>query len=377
MFWFAMIKGRARMRIRPEPLPALPSEPRVTVVVPCKDEAAHIHLCVASVLAQDWANLELIVVNDRSTDGTGDVLNRLAADDERLRVIHVKEGELPLGWWGKTHAMHLGARAATGDWMIFIDSDCVLASHAVRTGVVTGEVRDFDLVSFVPRFVGTQFWDRLMTPLGGVVTGAMYQLMYANSAAVPSVAFACGQYMAVRRKVFEELGGWAAIRQYPADDVEIARLFKRSGKRPRLGWGMDLITAKMYGDFKSIFRGWGRNFIAASRGRPGRVIGAVIFVFCCVLSVYPAFMWGIYRHLHPINELGGIGWLTTAIVHALMMTLGLASGYRFGGNPGRLALLWPLSSIVLLLIFARSLHLCATGRMDWRGVSYSIKPAAG
>ena len=376
VFWFAMLKGRPRMRIRPEPMPALPTPPRVTVVVPCKDEAAHIHECVGSVLGQDWPNLDLIVVNDRSTDGTGDVLDRLAASDSRLSVIHVREGELPAGWWGKTHAMHVGTQAARGDWVIFIDSDCVLAPQAVRTGIVTGEAREFDLVSFVPRFVGTGFWDSLMTPIGGIVTSAMYQLMYANSASVKNVAFACGQYMAVRRGVFNDLGGWAAIRQYPADDVEIARLFKRSGKRPRLGWGMDLVTARMYGDFASIFRGWGRNFIAASRGGPWRVVGGVLFVICCVLSVYPALAWGIYRQFNPVNDLGGVGWLATALVHVAMMTAGLWSSYRFGGNPGRYALLWPLSSLVLLVIFGRSLYLSATGKMDWRGRTYAINPLA-
>ena len=376
VFWLANVKGRGRMRLRPDPLPTLPAEPGVTVVVPCKDEAAGITACVNSILKQDWPNLKLVVVNDRSTDGTGEILDGLAAADPRMRVIHVREGELPPGWWGKTHAMHLGAAAADTEWMLFIDSDCTLAPNAVRVGVVTGEVKKFDLVSFVPRFIGTHFWDKLITPVAGVCTSAMYTLMFANAPQHPNVAFACGQYMLIRKAVYDAVGGWAAIRHLPADDVEIARLLKRTGHRPRLGWGMDLVTARMYGDFKSVFRGWGRNFIAASRGGPWRVIGAIAVVCVCVLSIYPAIAWGFYRQAHPVNALGGLGWLATATLHAILITTGLASAYRWGGNRAGYALLWPMSTLVLLAIFARSLYLCATKKLDWRGVSYSLNNAA-
>ena len=375
LYWLANVKGRARLHLRPRPLPRLDEYPLATVIVPCKDEVAGIEACAASILQQDYPNLELIIVDDRSADGTSELLDRLAATDARLRIIHVRPGELPAGWWGKTHAMHLGGAAARGEWMIFIDSDCTLAPSAIRAGVVTGEYRQFDLVSFVPRFVGTDFWDKTITPLGGIATGGMYGLMYANNPMFPRVAFACGQYMAIRKSVYDAVGGFAAIRQYPADDVEIARLLKTAGKRPRLGWGMDLVTARMYGNFASVFRGWGRNFIAASRGRPGRVWLAIGFVTLCVLSIWPAIGWGIYRQLHPINAIGGWGWLAAAVLHAVLITSGLASAYKWGGNAARYAMLWPISSPVLLAIFARSLYLCWAKKLDWRGATYKLTGA--
>jgi chlorobactene glucosyltransferase len=373
VFWFAMIKGRARMMIRPKPMPVIDPPPLVTVIVPCKDEEAHIATCVASILNQDWPNFELIVVNDRSTDRTAEILDDLARRDPRLRVVHVSE--LPEGWFGKIHGMHVGAQHAKGEWLLYVDSDCVLAPSAVRVGITTGVAREFDLVSFVARFEGRGFWDSLMTPLGGIVTGAMYQLMFANSTHVPKVAFACGQYMAVRRQVYDDVGGWAAVKHLIADDVEMARLLKGKGKRPRLGWGMDLVMTHMYDSFAKVWRGWGRQFIVASRGKPGRVLGGVLFVVVGVLSVYPAIAWGVYRQLHPVNALGGIGWLATAALHILLMTTGLASAYKWGGNSPARALLWPLSSLVLLAIFARSLYLSITRKIDWRGGSYALQPA--
>ncbi len=373
VFWFANIKGRARMMIRPEPMPVLQHHPKVTVVVPCKDEAEHISECVKSVLNQDWPDLELIVVNDRSTDQTGEVLDALSADDSRLNVIHIPHDGLPPGWWGKTHALYTGAKAASGEWMVFIDSDCQLAPKAVRVGITTGIAREFDLVSFAPRFIAAGFWDALMTPLGGIATSAMYQLMFANSAMVPNVAFACGQYMAVRKDVFDEVGGWEAIHHLPADDVEIARLFKGKGKRPRIGWGMDLITATMYTSWRGVWRGWSRNFIAAARGGCKRVIWAMIFMIASVWSIYPAIGWGVYRELHPaIDWLGGKGWLITAGLHLVLMTSGLWSGYKWGKNNPAYALLWPISSIVLFAIFCRSVFMSFTGKMDWRGATYTL-----
>lgn len=373
VFWFAMIKGRARLRIRPSPLPTLDREPPVTVVVPCKNEETHITACVDSILKQDWPDFELIVVNDRSTDRTGEVLDELAARDPRLRVIHVREGELPEGWFGKTHALHLGSQAARGDWILHTDSDCLLAPNAVRVGVVTGVAREFDMVSFCPHFVGRGFWDSMMTPLGGIVTSAMYTMQFANSTHVPSVAFACGQYMAIRKDILQKVGGWEAVRHVPADDVEMAKLLKSTGHRPRIGWGMDLVQATMYDSFARVWRGWGRNFIAATRGKSARVLLGALVVLLCVFSIYPAIAWGIYRQIHPINAFGGLGWLATALVHAVLMTLGLISAYSWGKSDWRYAFAWPISSVLLLAIFARSVYLCLTGKLDWRGVNYSLR----
>ncbi len=370
VFWLGMIKGRARLAIRPASLPAVDPLPRVTIVLPARNEAEHIDACCASLLAQDFPDLQVIVVDDRSSDATGHRLDAIASREPRLHVVHVREGDLPDQWFGKTHAMHLGARHADADWLVFTDSDCRLAPNAVREGIFTGEARRFDLVSFVPRFSTRGFWDSLMTPLGGIVTSAMYTTMYANSTKLSKVAFACGQFIAIRKTVYDAVGGFEAVRHWPSDDVEIARLLKRSGYRPRLGWGMDLVSAHMYSSGREVWRGWARNFIIASRGRPGRVLMGIAFLLASVFTIYPAIIWGAVT--------GNPLWLAIAGLHAITMTWALAAAYRWGSYKAMYALLWPIGSIMLLAIFARSLYLCATGRVDWRGATYSLRmtPAA-
>ncbi len=364
---FALLKSRARLRIRLSP-PRAPDGPlpAVSVIVPCRNESTHIASCLRSILDQNYAgDLQVIAIDDRSTDNTASVIDALRDDSAgRLQTLHVREGELPDGWLGKPNALTRGVAIARGQWLVFVDSDCTLAPNAVIEAIATGVGRRFDLVSFIPRFVGSGFWDGLMTPLCGIATSAMFGIMYANSAMLPRIAFACGQFIAIRREVYDAIGGHAAVKDSAGEDVEIARILKRRGYRPRLGWGLDLITTRMYSDLRSIMQGWSRNFIAASRGRPWRVLAAVSFLFAGVFSAIPALVLGD----HLLQSLG--------VSHLVLITMLLALGYHQAAASAWRALLWPISIVVLLAIYARSLLLCYTRRLTWRGSPVEVRAAS-
>lgn len=371
LFFFVAVKGRARLMIRSTPAAALPEPPpRVSVIVPCRNEAAGIETCLRSVLAQDYPAIELIAVDDRSDDGTADVIDRLAIMEPTLKTLHVRDGELPAGWLGKPNAVTRGVAIATGDWLVFIDSDCTLAPAAVREAVAIGLSRGFDLVSFVPRFVGSGFWDSLLTPLCGMATGGMYSMHWANAHSRPQTAFACGQFIAVRRDAYEHIGGHEALKDSAGEDVEMARRMKRVGLKPRLGWGMDLVTTRMYASLGDIFRGWGRNFIAASRGKPWRVLAAIGFLFLFTFTVWPALVVGL-THDVPLNSRV---WLGLAALHFVFITVAMVDGYRWGRNKVAYALLWPLGTVLLLALFVRSLYQSVRRQVTWRGVRYDLKP---
>ncbi|HEX8323339.1 MAG TPA: glycosyltransferase family 2 protein [Tepidisphaeraceae bacterium] len=371
-FLFVAIKGRGRLALRRGTTPAIDAPPRVSVIVPCRNEAAGIESCLRSVLAQDYPDFSLIAVDDRSDDGTADVIDRLAAAEPRLTALHVRDGELPAGWLGKPNAVCRGVREADGQWLVFIDSDTTLAPSAVREAVAIGLSRGFDLVSFVPRFVGSGFWDSLLTPLCGMATGGMYSMHWANAHLRPQTAFACGQFIATRREAYEQIGGHEALRDSAGEDVEMARRMKRAGLKPRLGWGMDLVTTRMYASLGEIFRGWGRNFIAASRGKPWRVLGAIGFLLLCTLTVWPALAIGL-AHDVPLN---GRVWLGLGLLHVVLITLALVDGYRWGRSNAVYALLWPLGTLMLLAVFVRSLYQSGRRQVVWRGVRYDLKPAS-
>ncbi|MDB5326765.1 MAG: glycosyl transferase family 2 [Phycisphaerales bacterium] len=372
VFLFVAIKGRARLDIRPKPMPAIEAPPRVSVIVPCRNEAAGIEDCLRSVLAQDYPNFELIAVDDRSNDGTASVIDGIAAAEPRLKTLHVRDGELPAGWLGKPNAVCRGVKESGGEWLVFIDSDCTLAPNTLREGIATGIARGFDLVSFVPRFVGSGFWDSLLTPLCGMATGGMYSMHWANARMRPQTAFACGQFIAIKRAAYEQIGGHAALCDSAGEDVEMARRLKLAGGTPRVGWGMDLITTRMYASLGEIFRGWGRNFIAASRGRPWRVLAGIGFLVFLTFTVWPALIAGLC-HDTPLN---GRIWLALGLAHFALITIALYDGYRWGRSKAAYAFLWPISTIFLLALFCRSLYQSSRRRVVWRGVCYDLKPAS-
>src|SRR5262245_49472706 len=153
IFLFLMAKGRKRMRILVRPAPAIPQPPpSVSVLIPAKDEAGQIEKCVRSVLSQDYSNFDVIVIDDRSADGTGQILDRMAAEDSRLRIVHLKDGSLPPGWGGKSFALHNGLLEAKGDWLLFVDADVLLEPDVMGATIAWALKRKFDLISLLPTF---------------------------------------------------------------------------------------------------------------------------------------------------------------------------------------------------------------------------------
>jgi glycosyltransferase involved in cell wall biosynthesis len=370
LFGFGMIKGRKRMDLLRPPLPALERTPRVTILIPAKDEGERIEGCLRSALTQDYPDFEVIAVDDRSTDATGAIMDRLAREDGRLSVIHIRDGELPDGWFGKSHALHTAVAHATGEWFCFVDSDVVLQPTAVSATIAVGEYKRFDLISFLPRLESGSFWESLIVPLGGAATSAMYLLPFTNYNE-SKIAFANGQYLCIRKSVYQAIGGHEAVGGLFSEDVQIARRVKGMGYRPRLSIGTDYAAVRMYSSPAAVFRGWARNFYAGSLGRPYRILAAIAFVLVCCFSAYAAIAWGVWRQIHPINAFGGTGWLAAGSVHLIAMTFFLSVMYHWSGNRRALALLFPLGGGLMLAIFANALRLCAIGRVEWRGTTYS------
>jgi chlorobactene glucosyltransferase len=296
VFLFGMIKGQKRMALLRRPIEPLPDPaPSATILVPIKDEAHQIRACLASVLSQDYppGKLQIITINDRSTDATAQILDEIARDEPRLHVVHIKQNELPPGWVGKSHALHVGMKHATGDWLLFVDSDVALTPDALRATVALAEQKRFDLVSLLPKLINETFWERLIVPLGGAATSAMYMLPLTNYNEQPNVAFANGQFLCARRTAYEKIGGHEAVREKLSEDIAIAKAMKKIGLRPRLSVGADFASTRMYNSLSMVMRGWSRNFFCGSAGHMPKTIAAVFFVLLCGFSAYAAIAWGI------------------------------------------------------------------------------------
>ena len=202
------------------------------------------------------------------------------------------------------------------------------------------------------------------------VGDAMYLIALTNVNEVKT-SFANGQFLLIRREVYDAVGGHETVRDRFCEDVEIARVVKNAGYRPRLSWGVELAAVRMYSSLSSVMRGWSRNFFACSVGRPWRIIGALLFVVFSIASIVPATIWGVYRNVHPVSMIAGWGWLSAALCHAIGIALVISLSYHWTGNKRRWTLLFPLGATMLSAIYLRALWMCLTGRVEWRGTKYS------
>ncbi|MEZ4433468.1 MAG: glycosyltransferase family 2 protein [bacterium] len=238
-----------------EPLPAL------SVIIPARNEAANIERAVRSALALDWSGrLEVVVLDDRSTDGTGEILARLAAEDPRLVVI---DGvELPPGWLGKPHALHRAQQHASGEWLWFVDADVTLDPLGARRLVGRALTEGAEMASALGELVVDSFWERVVqTRMGAIIAGGN-PLEEVNDPEHERV-LANGQCLLFTRAAYDRLGGHEAIKASVLDDVDFAKRAKAEGVVYRLFYGPGVFRCRMYTGLGEIWQGWTKNLFPA------------------------------------------------------------------------------------------------------------------
>ncbi len=378
LFLVGMTMGRKRMSLLERPHPRLP-EPieRATILIPAKDEGQRIRECVEAACNQTHPNYQVIAIDDRSTDETGAILDELAARYPHLRVRHIQNDELAPGWTGKCNALYRTVNEADGQWLLFVDSDVVISPDALAASVARTSRRGYDVMSLWPKLESHTFFEGLLVPLCATGVSMMYLVSLTNKDYLRNVAFANGQFLLIRRSVYDEMGGHAAVKDRFCEDVEIARLLKKRGKRIRIAWGTDFAAVRMYSSVSGIFKGWGRNFYAGSLGKPWRILAGLAFILLCGFGAYAATGWAIFRLMNPDGVFGGgWGWSAAAAIHVALMHAALVKVYAWSGNPRFNALLFPLGGVMLMGVFLRSLRMCMTNKVEWRGTHYTHRMAA-
>jgi glycosyltransferase involved in cell wall biosynthesis len=374
LYGYAMIAGRRRMLLmrRPPDL-VLNDPPLATIVIPAKDEGLRIRNCLESALGQDYANFQVLAIDDRSTDQTGAVMDEVAASNPRLVVLHKTEVP-PVGWTGKNHALWAGQQKAGGAWMLFVDSDVVLEKDALSAAMSVVLRKEFDMLSLLPRLESLSIWESMLVPLAGAAASTMYVIALTNNSQLPKCAFANGQFLLISRKAYDTFGGHETVRDRFCEDIEIAVQLKKHGLRPRISWGNDFASVRMYSSLGAIFRGWSRIFYAAKVGSPWEILAASAFLIFCCFTAFPAFASGLWHLAHPT---GGtlvwrdFGWIIASIAHLAIMGHFLGLVYRWSGNRRWNALLFPIAGPMLFVILLKALRMCITRKVEWRGTAYS------
>ncbi len=248
-------------RIQPA-APPLPEMPLLSVCVPARNEERSVGECVRSLLQQDYPNLEVIVVDDGSTDRTPEILANLQKDYPHLKVIR---GEaLPEGWYGKPFALHQAYSVAQGDLLLFTDADPVFCSHALTSAVHALQTRKVDLLTLKPAAEFGSFWEGAVQPLVFALIGGLTRFRKVNSPEEPN-AMGFGAFILIRREAYDRVGGHVAVKQRILEDITLAKVVKEGGGRLLVADGKALFSIRMYHSLGEIWEGWRKNVFLAFR----------------------------------------------------------------------------------------------------------------
>ena len=237
------------------------------MIVPARNEARNIERCLSALLVQTYQNYEVIVVDDRSTDDTRAILSRLAAGHAQARLRVLAGETLPPGWAGKPHALSQGVTAARGEWLCFVDADTFTRPQALAATYATAQAYQADLFSILTsQRLGT-FWEKVVMPvvLSGLAFGFPPERV--NDPKRPD-AVANGQFILIRRKVYDAVGGHSALRASLVEDKALAETVKHAGYRLVLADGQELAETRMYTSLGELWEGWTKNMFLGLQGRP-------------------------------------------------------------------------------------------------------------
>ena len=342
-------------RIDPLPDAGLPS---LTVIVAAKDEEGRVELAARSLLAQDYPDLRVSVVDDRSTDETPAILRRLAAENPRLDVTRVDN--LPAGWMGKSHALAMAAARADSEWVLFTDGDVDLAPDACRRAVSLALEARADHLAVGP--------DLEVETIGEAIFIAYFVIMFHVSqepwkAQDPRSrsSIGVGAFNLVRREAYERAGGHAAIRYELIDDLALGRLLKRSGARQRFALPAGHVGVRWHIGVRGLVRGVEKNAFAAVDFRTAPALLAVAAqLSIAVMPVFGLFLPGL------LPKAGSLAaWAGAALAYYVASRSVRIRAWQ--------VVFMPLGGILFAYAFLRSTLLTlARGGVVWRGTFYPL-----
>jgi len=349
---------------------ALAEVPRLSVIVAARNETDCIETCLRSLLRQDYPDLEVVAVNDRSNDDTGRILDRLALEfADRLRVVHISA--LPAGWFGKPHALTVGLKSAAGSLVCFTDADCEFQSPAaLRTTVAELLRRNLDFFSVAARYSMTSLRERVAVPCCTEALLVWLRPEHVDDPHKPDV-FANGAFILAQREPFERIGGWGAVRTQISEDLQIARLAKSCGLRLGVAQAEGLYQTRSYRNTRESWNGWSRIFKGTlTPAQLVRTLGRMCLMFALPLG---AVLWGLADAVCTANfELltHGAG-LAFAIAFGLRCVLDVAV-FRLVGAPLTAVVFAPLGRLFVMAAAMRAL-LSHAGLVHthWRGSTFS------
>ncbi|MEO5589819.1 MAG: glycosyltransferase family 2 protein [Gemmatimonadaceae bacterium] len=343
------------------------SPPTVSVVIPARNECRNIERCVKSVLAGNYPAMTVTVVDDQSTDGTGEIARTIARTDSRLKVIETTP--LPTGWFGKQWACESGARSSQSEIILFADADTVHSPDLVTRSVNAIERREADLFSVMGRQELGTFWERVIQP-------QIFNIMLVRYGGTESISrsrsvkdkIANGQCLFVRRDAYESLGGHGLVKSHVADDMMMAQRFFASGRKVIIAEGIDQLSTRMYTSLSELISGWGKNVFAGGRdsvpfGWLGKLAFPLFLLSAPLIGLAPALV--LLTSL--VVPLPGALVLWAAIAQVSLWLWWFYIYNELGESP-LYAIISPIGAGMVFYIFLRAT--LRGRRVNWKGREY-------
>lgn len=345
-----------------EPAQGMP----VSVIIPARNEASQIETVIRSILETTYSPLEIIVVDDRSTDDTAERAAAIAAGDSRVRVL--KGHALPRGWYGKPWACQQGADAATGAILLFTDADTKHEPELIARAVSMLRQQGADLLTVAPRQLVLTFWERVIMPQVWVMLGLRYHPSSVNRSKQAWKVIANGQFMMFPRASYQAIGGHASVRGEVVEDLAMAQRVVREKRKLFFAFAYGLMETRMYQSLGQLVEGWSKNVFIGARMSLGqnplvRLLAPLLMALHSVFWLLPpaVLLWGMMGN-HPAWTLPAAVATGLSVVFWGLISFGMQAPLWYG-------LLYPLGAMMFLYIMARSMWR-GTRHVEWRGRVY-------
>ena len=354
--WYGVVFPRFIRTVKPRLDDSLPS---LSIIVPARDEALAIEEALRRMLCLDYPDYEVIAINDRSTDGTGEIMDRVAAEvGSRLQVVHV--AALPVGWLGKNHAMSLGVRRSRGEFVLLTDGDVMFDPLVLRRSMAIIQERQLDHLVLLPETLYRTFLEAALMNFFCVMLMASTRFPLVRWRWFKQAYLGVGAFNLLRRSAYDAIGGFEMLPLEVADDVMLGRLVKQHGLKQDVFGGQGSLSVRWQsGGVWSIVRGLEKNAFSGTDYSITRTLGAVAVL--CAVFVFPFIALLCGQTTTPILILSG---------GSLMLSLAAA---RTVGFPLAVGLLFPWAVLVFCFIMLRSMTLTLRqGGVWWRDTFYSL-----
>jgi len=341
----------------------LASYPDVSICIPARNEERDIRACVESLLHQDYPKLEVIVVDDNSTDETEKIVRSMK--EQYPNLVFIPGEQLVSGWLGKPYALHQAYKESRGQYLLFTDADLVYQPYALKSAMQTMISRDLDLLTLMPSAIFGSFWERAVQPVIFGFIAALTRFQKVNNPTCKS-AMGFGAFLLFKKESYQQIGGHQSVRKEILEDVMLAKNIKLSGLCMLAADGKKLFSIRMYHSLEEIWIGWRKNMFLAMKGSIAKTFYYASIVLCFILTPYFVVIGNIFF---------GVGFVWTCIsLLGLMLTLITSLFLCFELNlKKRNVFLFPLGAIVMAAIMMNSMiQILIFGRAEWRGRTYEM-----